>query len=174
MYAKTRPCTSIFYFQEPCVLAEYAPRLPGFFFRLALAPSAFFHSYFFTAMLLTHFSPSFRAPSWSSLVALSVGSASSVSVRASVHSFSGSVAAFAFPSLIAASAFAGRCSAVVGCFCAVRTVVGRCGSPRFVVSVPCVVGCTPPLGWVRPASALARLRRFRRLVLGAGGALWVR
>jgi hypothetical protein len=125
-------------------------------------------------MYLTHFSPSFRAPSWSSLVALSVGSASSVSVRASVHSFSGSVAAFAFPSLIAASAFAGRCGAVVGCFCAVRSVAGRGGVPLFVVSVPCVLGCTPPCGWVRPASALARLRRFRRVVLGAGGALWVR
>ena len=125
-------------------------------------------------MLLTHFSPLFRAPSWSSLVALSVGSASSVSVRASSHSFSGSVAAFAFPSLSVAQAFAARACGLVGCFCAVRSVAGRGGVPLFVVSVPCVVGCTPPCGWVRPASALSRLRRFRRVVLAAGGGLCVR
>ena len=110
-------------------------------------------------MLCVPFSSSVAAPSWSSLVALSVGAASSVCVRASVHSFSGAVSVFSFRSVVAASAFSARCAGVVGVFCAVRSVVGRGGVRLWCVSVPCVVVRPAPCGWVRPAAALASCRR---------------
>lgn len=130
----------------------------------------FFHSFFFTVMLRVSFSPSLAAPSWSSLVALSLGSASSVCVRPSSRSFSGFVAVFSFRSSSAASAWSARCAGLVGCFCVVRSVVGRGGVPLWCVSVPCVVWRSAPRAWVRPAAALASLRGGRRV--SGGGVSW--
>ena len=171
----TRPCALIcfpckehflFFRRSPSAPLFRAVCLSGLVERFAQGGS-FLHLFSLFFMVCVPFSSSVAAPSWSSLVALSVGAASSVRVRASVHSFSGAVSVFAFRSVVAASAFSARCAGVVGVFCAVRSVVGRGGVRLWCVSVPCLAGSpSAPCGWVRPAAALASLRR--RAV--AGGA----